>query len=180
MKNLVLDNTVLSHFARAGELELLEQLCAGYRCLIPVQVREELTNGLTEHPELSGPLTLSWTNDVELVGVAELARFASYHGLLAGPLLRDFGEAAVLGFVAINDGIALIDEEAARNIGLEDGLEVHGSLWLIFEGFRNGVIDEDTCRRLVDRLAATDMRLPTNGDGIFAWAYRHRLLSEPE
>ena len=95
-------------------------------------------------------------------------------------MLRDFGEAAVLGFVAINDGIALIDEEAARNIGLEDGLEVHGSLWLIFEGFRNGVIDEDTCRRLVDRLAATDMRLPTNGDGIFAWAYRHRLLSEPE
>jgi hypothetical protein len=44
-ENLVLDNAILKHFARAGDLETLPLPCANYRVLVPVEVHKELLDG---------------------------------------------------------------------------------------------------------------------------------------
>jgi hypothetical protein len=50
---LVFDNTPLSHFARAGRLDVLEKLVAGRRCVTPEEVANEILAGIAEHPALA-------------------------------------------------------------------------------------------------------------------------------
>jgi hypothetical protein len=65
----------------------------------------------------------------ELNELKELAAFAGYKGELGGGPEKNNGEAAVLAWVSVNGGTAIIDEEVGRNMGVRDGLQVHGSLW---------------------------------------------------
>jgi len=157
-ENLVLDNTILSHFARAGELETLRLLCDGYRVLVPVEVHK---------------VALSWATAITLEEIAEVVAFAVYRRVLDG------GEAAVLAFVKVNGGVAIVDETAGRHEGTRDGLEVRGTLWLILEGVHKDVVPREVAEELIDALRATDMRLPTDGAGFFAWAYSQGLLPRP-
>ena len=133
-ENLVLDNTVLSHFARANELETLELLCAPYRVLVPVEVHAELLAGVQEYPSLASAITLPWTTAVTLIETAEVVAFAKYHGALGATSTRHRGEAAVLAFVKVNGGVALVDDAAGRGEGARDGVEVRGTLWLLSRG----------------------------------------------
>jgi hypothetical protein len=71
-------------------------------------------------PSLGGISAAPWLHPVELE-LKELAAFASYKGKLGGGPGRNNGEAAVLAWVSINGGIAIIDEEVGRNIGMRDG-----------------------------------------------------------
>jgi hypothetical protein len=70
----------------------------------------------------------------------------------------------------------LIDERAATRAGERDGLVVHGTLWLIINGFRAGLFDRAAAESMVDALGVTEMRLPVDGAGLFAWAYVQGLL----
>ena len=172
-QNLVLDNTILSHFARAGELETLRLLCAEYRVLVPVEVHKELLDGVATYPSLANAVALSWTTAITLEEISEVVAFALYRRVL------DAGEAAVLAFIKANGGLAIVDETAGRHEGTRDGLEVRGTLWLILEGVHKGVLPRAMAEDLIDALRATDMRLPTDGAGFFAWAYSRGLLPKP-
>ena len=72
--------------------------------------------------------------------------------------------------------MAIIDECAASRFAQRDGIVAHGSQWLVVEGVRRCKLERSAAERLVDELRATDMRLPTDGRGLFAWAYGQRLL----
>jgi len=172
-ENLVLDNTILSHFAREGELETLRLLCDGYRVLVPVEVHKELLDGIETYPSLANAVALSWATAITLEEIAEVVAFAVYRRVLDG------GEAAVLAFVKVNGGVAIVDETAGRHEGTRDGLEVRGTLWLILEGVHKDVVPREVAEELIDALRATDMRLPTDGAGFFAWAYSQGLLPRP-
>lgn len=176
MTNIVFDTTALSHFARAGRLNELKALTAGDDCILLGEVRAELVKGVTDYPLLGAVSADSWLQQVELE-LKELAAFASYKGELGGGPEKNNGEAAVLAWVGVNGGIAIIDEEVGRNIGLRDGMQVHGSLWLVIRGLRNSVLDRATAEGIVDDLISTGMRLPvTTGADLFAWAYSTGLL----
>ncbi len=176
MTNIVFDTTALSHFARAGRLNALKALTAGDDCILLGEVRAELVKGVTDYPLLGAVSADSWLQQVELE-LKELAAFASYKGELGGGPEKNNGEAAVLAWVGVNGGIAIIDEEVGRNIGLRDGMQVHGSLWLVIRGLRNSVLDRATAEGIVDDLISTGMRLPvTTGADLFAWAYSTGLL----
>jgi hypothetical protein len=54
---LVFDNTPLSHFARAGRLDILEKLVSPYRCLTPAEVTSEIHDGIAVHPSLAKVLS---------------------------------------------------------------------------------------------------------------------------
>jgi predicted nucleic acid-binding protein len=83
----------------------------------------------------------------------------------------------VLSWVSVNGGIAVIDEVVARAIGSREGLQVHGSLWLLIRSFRTRVFDRATVEAIVDDLIGTGMRLPvTTGEALFAWAYQAGIL----
>lgn len=176
MKNLVFDTTSLSHFARAERLDILRDLAAGYRCIMPIQVVQELMDGMAEYTGLAAAIGLTWMTVVDPTDLAELVAFTGYQREFGGKTNRHHGEAAVLALVKVNGGIALIDEQVATLAGRRNGLTVQGSLWLIIEGCRSGCLERPIAERLVDDLAATDMWLPCDGAGLYPWAYRNGLL----
>lgn len=173
---LVFDNTALSHFARAGRLDVLEKLVAPYRCVTPAEVTTEIHNGLTEHPALAKVLLAQWIDVVELVEVEEVISFARYKAELGGGPQRNNGEAAVLAWTSVHGGIAVIDERAGTRIALRDGIAVHGTLWLVANGIRSERLDRPDAERIVDELIGTEMSLPVDGAGFVAWAYEEGLL----
>jgi len=174
--NIVFDTTALSHFARAGRLDELKALTSGDDCILLGEVQTELVKGVTDYPSLGGISADSWLQQVELE-LKELAAFATYKGELGGGPGKNNGEAAVLAWVSVNGGIAIIDEDVGRNIGLRDGIQVHGSLWLVIRSLKNKVLDRATAEGIVDDLISSGMRLPvTTGADLFAWAYSTGLL----
>lgn len=174
--SLIFDNTPLSHFARAGRLSTLKAIVSPYQCMIPVEVRTEILAGVAEMPDLADVLTADWLNPVELLGVRELAAFARYKTQLGGGPRTNTGEAAVLAWASVHGAVAIIDDRAASRIAQRDRILVHGSLWLVVQGARQGELNRSAAETLVDELRATDMRLPTDGKGLFAWAYEQGIL----
>ncbi|MDE0238107.1 MAG: hypothetical protein OXN95_12865 [bacterium] len=174
---LVFDNSPLSHFARAGRLNALEELVQGYQCFVPVEVRQEIVAGMAVFPDLAEVLAVSWLEPTEIVEVRELAAFARYKSELGGGIQENTGEAAVLARTSVHGGVAIIDERAGNRLAQRDGILVQDSMWLVAQGVQTGVLDRSQAENLVDDLRATDMWLPVNGREFFAWAYQEGLLS---
>ncbi len=129
-------------------------------------------------PDLADVLTANWLEPVELSDVRELAAFARYKTQLGGGPKTNTGEAAVLAWAKVHGGVAIIDERAASRLAQRDGIVAHGSLWLVAQGVRSGELERSAAETLVDELRATDMRLPTDGKGLFAWAHEQELLPQ--
>lgn len=176
MTNLVFDNTPLSHFARAGVLPVLESIVAGFQCIVPGEVAQELVRGVPQHPALAATVSLSWIDIVELTEVAEIVAFARYKAELGGGIERNNGEAAVLAWASVHGGTAIIDERAGTRAARRDQIEVHGTLWLITNAIRDGKLLHAQAVTIIDQLGATDMALPTDGAGFLAWAHEEGLL----
>jgi predicted nucleic acid-binding protein len=141
------------------------------------EVAAELARGIPGCPSLGSVAASGWLKQVELEELSELAAFARYKGELGGGPERNNGEAAVLAWISVNGGIAIIDEVAARTIGARERLQVHGSLWLLIRSFKTRVHDRATIEAIVDDLISTGMRLPVgSGAALFAWAYAEGIL----
>lgn len=151
MSALVLDNTPLSHFARAGALAVLESITLGYRCIAPAQVVQELLQGITAHPLLATAVNLPWVEVVELTDVNEIVAFARYKAELGGGVERNNGEAAVLAWASVHGGTAVIDERAGTRAARRDHIDVHGTLWLVANAVRSGKLSEQNAIRMVDQ-----------------------------
>jgi predicted nucleic acid-binding protein len=175
--SLVFDTSALSHFARAGRMKELQAAVAGDEPILLAEVAAELVRGIPGHPSLGTAAEGGWLKQVELEELPELAAFARYKGELGGGPDRNNGEAAVLAWVSLNGGIAIIDEVVARAIGRRERLQVHGSLWLLIRSFRTRVFTRATVEAIVDDLIATGMGLPVStGAALFAWAYEAGIL----
>jgi hypothetical protein len=64
--HLVFDTTALSYFARADRLDVLGDLLAGMETSVPHVVREEIRDGVTDHPALARILDVEWLRAVPL------------------------------------------------------------------------------------------------------------------
>jgi len=174
---IVFDTTALSHFSRAERLNSLHEITADDECVLLAEVLAELVKGVAVYPSLGMISAESWLQRAALNELDELAAFAKYKGELGGGPERNNGEAAVLAWASANGGMAIIDEEVGRNIGARDGLQVHGSLWLVIRSFKSNVLDRATAEHIVDDLIGTGKRLPvSNGADLFTWAYRAGVL----
>ncbi len=78
----------------------------------------------------------------------------------------------MLAWTKVHGGIAIVDERVGSRIAQREGIAVHGTLWLLVNGVRSGLLTRSEAETIVDELAATDMALPCDGAGFFAWAYR--------
>lgn len=177
MTTIVFDSTALIHFARADRLKELRDASGTDEPALLAEVDRELAKGAPLRASLDGAARAWLKPAVELTEIAELAAFAAYKSELGGGPERNIGEAAVLAWTRVHGGIAIIDEDVARNIGREDGLKIHGSLWLMIRSFKNGIHDRATIEGTVRDLIHTGMRLPfAEGTDVFPWARRMRLL----
>jgi hypothetical protein len=171
---IVFDSTPLNHFGRARRLVELEAITTGHRRVATEAVRGELEDGLAAHPDIGAVLQLPWLEFVSTGTLQELRVFAEYARRLgAGP--RNVGEASVLAWAEVNGAIAIVDDRAATNHGRERRVEVHGSLWLIWEGYRLGHLDRPSAEGLVDALRDTEVWFPCDGATFFDWARREGL-----
>ena len=139
-------------------------------------LRQEIDAGIGQLPKLAEVLTVSWIEVVELDETAEVIAFARYKAELGGGPARNNGEAAVLAWARVHGGTAVIDERAGARIAQRDGIDVHGTLWLVANAVREQHLARRDAERIIDDLAATDMALPCDGAGFFAWAYGEGLL----
>lgn len=172
---LVFDNTPLSHFARAGRVGELEQLSKDHRRVTTQAVHDELARAVHSYPAIATVLDASWLEVVSGGSLAELHAFAEYARRL-GAGDRNIGEASVLAWAEVNAAIAIVDERAGWNHGRERGVEVHGTLWLIAEGYLAGELDESSAESLVDALRDTEAWFPCSGTTYFEWARMEGLL----
>ena len=90
--------------------------------------------------------------------------------------MQHLGEAAVLGYVKQFRGTAIIDDSAAVEIARLEGIAVRQTLALVVHAFKAAILDRRAAEVLVDELASTEMRLPGDGRGLFAWGYEQGLL----
>lgn len=147
MRCLAFDASPLVHFTRAGRLPVLERVTASWKRVVPRSVLDEITKGV----------------------------FANYARRLgSGP--RNIGEAETLAWAETNAAIAVVDDAAARTAGRERGVHVHGTLWLIFEAYNEGLFERGAAEDLIGRLADTDARFPCSPAEAFEWAAAQDLL----
>ena len=109
-------------------MEELRMAVAGDEPVLLAEVAAELVQGIPGYPSLGSAAAGGWLKQVGLEELPELAAFARYKGELGGGPERNNGEAAVLAWVSVNGGTAIIDEVAARAIGDREHLQVHGPL----------------------------------------------------
>ena len=164
----VFDTTTPNYFTLTGRLELLEQLCASFRCVTPSEVIGELAAGTVAHPELRDVEDMPWLGVVELSGREDLATFARFKRELGGGPTKNVGEAAVLAWCIRHEGTAIIDESRAKGIAEREGIDAHGALWLIQQGLVSHVLDPSAAETLIDELRAAGMHLPKDSVGLIA------------
>ena len=172
---LVFDTSCITHFARAGRLDILERIVAGHDCVVPNEVAVEIERGTERYPALRSIASRSWLRIVELDFPETISAVAYKHQLGGGPS-QHLGEAAVLAYVKHFGGTAIIDDSAAVEIAQLEGIPVRQTLALVIHAYKTGVLDRPAAEVLVDELASTEMRLPVDGRGLFAWGYEQGLL----
>ena len=174
-ERLVIDSSPLNYFARSNQLPVLEKLLSGKQCLITNAVEEELLRGGTKHAQLYQPSAQSWISVVDEKALDYLVLFSEYHGRLGGGP-RNVGESTTLAYAEFHDIVAVVDDRAGRKQGSERGVKLTGTLELICEGIRNGLLVSAQAVRIVDLLHDHEAFLPCRGADFVEWARVEGLL----
>ena len=132
----VLNTTVLSNFAYIDQLWVVAGLSG--ICTVPV-VREELKNGVDEHPYLQSALD---TLDVEIPVATISDTVANREAVVSEHL--DPGEAQAFAFADAHRGRLLTDDGDARSFAKEQGVVVVGSVGVLLAAIDAGKIDDST------------------------------------
>lgn len=128
---IVIDNTVLSNFARTEHLQLLELFCCS-RGLIVQAVREEFQRGISRglFPETD----LSWMNQTNITDPKEIYLSQRYR------LELGKGESDCLAIAVCRNHELLTDDRKARQIGFREQIRVSGSVGVLGSLVRRSTI----------------------------------------
>jgi predicted nucleic acid-binding protein len=132
----VLNTTVLSNFAYTDQLWVVSGL--SNICTVPV-VREELENGVTDHPYLQSALEIL----DEEIQVVSISNTVANRGAVVSSHL-DPGEAQAFAVADAHDGRLLTDDGDARSFAKDQGVTVVGSVGVLLAAIDAGKIDEQT------------------------------------
>ncbi|MBB5806378.1 putative nucleic acid-binding protein [Saccharothrix ecbatanensis] len=171
----VLDTGPLSHFAKQQWPGVLRAVVNDRDALIPDAVEVELRAGVGSHPHLQFVVDASWLQPVELVGEVELEAYAKFSRYLV-VRERNRGEAAVLALASISGGVAVVDDSAARKVADRHGVEHIGTLGLLCESIRSGLLTVRLVAQLADHLLEGEYRLPFLPGGFEKWAADNGLV----
>jgi predicted nucleic acid-binding protein len=137
----VLNTTVLSNFAYVDQLWVVAGLSG--ICTVPV-VREELGNGIDDHPYLQSALN---TLDDEIPVAPISDTVANREAVVSSHL--DPGEAQAFALADAHDGRLLTDDGDARSFAKDQGVAVVGSIGVLLAAIDAGKIDESTADQLL-------------------------------
>jgi predicted nucleic acid-binding protein len=175
---LVLDTPPLYHFALADRLDVLRDLLLDWRCWTTSVVLGELRerSAVTGEAKLLDATALQWLTVTPLNDdMAEIRCFLKWVGRI-GHDDRHLGEASVFAAAELLSAAAITDDNDARRVAREHGLEVHGTVWLLAAACRAGKMTEAAAGNLIDGLRASGHRLPCTGAEFPAFGRGHGLL----
>jgi predicted nucleic acid-binding protein len=128
---IVIDNTVLSNFARTNHLHLLELFCQS-RGLIVRAVKEEFQEGIRRG--LFTEIDLSWFQQIDITSPEEI-HLTQIFGIDLGK-----GESECLAIASCRTYELLTDDLDARQIGFREKICVSGSVGVLATLVRRNVI----------------------------------------
>ncbi|WP_227993968.1 nucleotide-binding protein [Pseudactinotalea sp. HY160] len=139
------------------------------------EVEAELHEGLHRYPHLQQVLEARWIRTEELRSTAELTSFADFAArLVVGT--RNVGEASVLAYAAVHDCVAVVDDGAARKAAHDFDVKQRGTLGLLCEAIREGLLTVDVVSDIADHLLESEYRLPFGPGNFRAWARENGLV----
>lgn len=179
VRTFVFDASVLSPFARSDRLDVLGSVLAGrVRCVTTRAVRQEILAKSDEFPLLASITTATWLSEVAVDGLDELGALVWWIRKL-GATQRDRGEATIFAYAQTYGATAIIDDGKARRLGRKNGVDVHGTLWLLADACHAGSLSAVSACTLVDVLASAGARLPCTGASFRDWAAGNGLRLDP-
>ncbi|WP_245679542.1 hypothetical protein [Actinomadura hibisca] len=175
-KVYVLDTGPLSHFARSQWLGALKAVLHESRVLIPDTVETELRSGVAQHSELQAVLDADWIEMTVIDTDEQLAAFSHYTRHLVGPARRNYGECGVLALAETTpNATAVLDDRVAKRLGEQRKVEVRGTLGLLCEAIRQGLLTVPLVSAVADDLLMNRYRLPFGPGGFARWAEENGL-----
>ena len=156
----IANTTVISNFARVGRIDLLRAVLANL--YIPTEVYAEIQAGLEEgyaflsqvEAAISPLFEDGWIVLVALEGDAEFSLFGQISDNLHP------GEAACLTIAKQRDWLLLTDDQAARKLATKLGLELSGTLGILVQAVKTGLLALDEANTLLDQMIANGYRSP--------------------
>jgi len=151
---LIFDSTPLIYFAKAGLINLLKKLPD--EKIIPKLVYEEVVTKGKDIDKCDAFIIdeLVKSRVFILKESREAAEFSKV------PKLHK-ADAEVLALAREMNGIAIIDDMAARNIAIIEGIEYGGSIWLLFRLVKKKIIKKTEAKNSVDNFIKIGWRCST-------------------
>jgi len=171
---LVLDTGPLSNLAKAGWLGVLRAVAGDSTVVVPDVVESELRNGVQAYPFLQSVLDAEWILRRRLESPAEIAAYARFAArMVVGG--RNIGETGVLAYASVHGVTAVIDDRVARKVAVEERVELRGTLGLLCEGIRSGLLTVALVSELADHLLENEYHLPFKSGGFEEWAAKNDM-----
>ncbi|MBI5413406.1 DUF3368 domain-containing protein [Candidatus Peregrinibacteria bacterium] len=139
------NSSVLIFLAKLDVLHLLE----GFELFIPDAVKNELL--AKESVEKDRLEKFLKQKTIKIIKIKKLRQFSAILGK---------GEMAVLN-IAVEKKISdvLLDDRRARSLAKLHGLTPRGTIWVILNAFKNGVIDKKETKSLIYNLPSKGFRI---------------------
>jgi predicted nucleic acid-binding protein len=174
---LGVDSSVLSAFARAGRLDVLDRLTAGRRRVVTEAILAEIDRGRAEHPPLVEIRALPWLEIVRPDSPSELVVANEYIRIL-GVQDRNLGEASILAWAEATSSMVVMDDDDAVRAARRRNVVVIRTLTLLCNGLHRKLLTIEHACALVDELVSDGgARFPCDGDSFVQWAERNGLLA---
>lgn len=173
---LGLDSSVLSAFARAGRLDVLDRLTAGRRRVVTEAILVELDRGCAEYSSLADVRALPWLEVVTPDSPHELEVFNEYIRVL-GSGDRNVGESSILAWAEATSSAVVMDDDDAVSAARRRKVVVIRTLTLVCNGLQGRLLTSEEACALIDELvSAGGARFPCDRSGFVQWAERNGLL----
>ena len=151
----IFDSSPLIYLNKVGLNWIFEQL-AGDK-IIPTQVYEQvITQG-----KIRGDADALVSEELVKKGVIKVVTIKNGFKEMLMSLKEELheGELDVLALAKAKEGIAILDESIAREVGKVFKIELHGSLFLIFLMVKKGKMRKEEARDKVDSMIRKGFRL---------------------
>ncbi|HUU00902.1 MAG TPA: hypothetical protein VM425_05605 [Myxococcota bacterium] len=168
------DTSVLSCFARADRLEVLDKLTASsVRRVTTRAIIDEIERGIPANPALISVGEQRWLEKVPVDSPEELGYFAEFARRLVDRKGRNVGEASALAWIKVHGGVLFSDDQYAIVIAKEQGITPQRTLRLLVKSVCDGLLRQEEAATLIDELIAGGAWFPCNGSAEFlSWANR--------
>jgi len=149
-KSLVVSNAgPIIHLAKINLLRLLKDLYQ--QVIIPYEVKVEAVdrgreNGFPDAVQIENAISEGWMKVEKVRLTEEFRNTAQVAGLKVA-------EAAVIYYAYKNKAIALLDEDSARTFARTLGISIRGSLGIILEGLRKGLMSHVEALKALEKLS---------------------------